>query len=391
MPRQLTITPTPFKSSFLAIPPSPFSPLLPITPAAKIAQQQPKPSSTRTAHIKASADLQPPPPEPLHWLWQCHKCNRVYKLGVTRRCLDDGHFFCAGTTVVKRTKRNGYKRTVRHAACASEFDYQGWKGWGVWRRGVVERVEAAERLVAMEEGLDSDESTSDSEEEEKNWFGSAWIRKSSTAKYWEKPKPLRLRKDCWNRCDYPSECRWGKQFGVQTPVVPQTILPSTPVEKGDVTPLPAPTTEKEKKPATTFEDILIDITDPLSVDYLAPLSPTNSHSPEVRRVTEGETKMTSPYDLVQSAKRRKRKSSGAMPLVPSPLALNPPSPEEEETPKNINLTQSLDDLELDLMCHGRKKDTIGDLSVLQRKADELIASWKSAKTKFSSASSSGAL
>lgn len=80
-----------------------------------------------------------------------------------------------------------------------------------------------------------------------------------------------------------------------------------------------------------------------------------------------------------------------MPLVPSPLALNPPSPEEEEAPKNQNLSQSLDDLELDLMCHGRKKDTIGDLSVLQRKADELIASWKSAKTKFSSASSSGAL
>jgi hypothetical protein len=29
---------------------------------------------------------------------------------------------------------------------------------------------------------------------------------------------VRLSKDCWNTCDYPSECRWGKKFGVHTPV-----------------------------------------------------------------------------------------------------------------------------------------------------------------------------
>lgn len=28
-------------------------------------------------------------------------------------------------------------------------------------------------------------------------------------------------KDCWNTCDYPSECRWGKKYGVQTPVEPE--------------------------------------------------------------------------------------------------------------------------------------------------------------------------
>jgi len=26
-----------------------------------------------------------------------------------------------------------------------------------------------------------------------------------------------LKKDCWNICDYPSECRWGKKFGIHTP------------------------------------------------------------------------------------------------------------------------------------------------------------------------------
>jgi hypothetical protein len=25
-------------------------------------------------------------------------------------------------------------------------------------------------------------------------------------------------KDCWNKCDYPSECRWGKKIGIHTPV-----------------------------------------------------------------------------------------------------------------------------------------------------------------------------
>ena len=47
------------------------------------------------------------------------------------------------------------------------------------------------------------------------------------------------KKDCWNTCDYPSECRWGKKFGVHTPVdvecpilEAQTTLPalSAPVE-----------------------------------------------------------------------------------------------------------------------------------------------------------------
>ena len=24
-------------------------------------------------------------------------------------------------------------------------------------------------------------------------------------------------KDCWHACDYPSECRWAKRFGLQMP------------------------------------------------------------------------------------------------------------------------------------------------------------------------------
>jgi len=40
------------------------------------------------------------------------------------------------------------------------------------------------------------------------------------------------KKDCWNTCDYPSECRWGKQYGVHTPVVvsapPPPLIPLLP-------------------------------------------------------------------------------------------------------------------------------------------------------------------
>lgn len=59
----------------------------------------------------------------------------------------------------RRRGGSGKARAVvkRHAPCASEFDYQGWSGWGKWRRAEGGRREG---------------------------------------------------KDCWWCCDYPSECRW---------------------------------------------------------------------------------------------------------------------------------------------------------------------------------------
>ncbi|ORY16030.1 hypothetical protein BCR34DRAFT_558039 [Clohesyomyces aquaticus] len=45
------------------------------------------------------------------------------------------------------------------------------------------------------------------------------------------PGPI-PKKDCWNTCDYPSECRWGRQFGVHTsppppPLSQPSLQPST--------------------------------------------------------------------------------------------------------------------------------------------------------------------
>lgn len=35
------------------------------------------------------------PPSPLTWTWRCHLCYTTYRLGTTRRCLLDGHYFCS--------------------------------------------------------------------------------------------------------------------------------------------------------------------------------------------------------------------------------------------------------------------------------------------------------
>ena len=67
----------------------------------------------------------------------------------------------------KRSKNENLKAVVkRHNPCASEFDYQGWSGWGEWRR-----EEQKERC--KEDG----------------------------------------KRDCWRCCNFPSECRWGSHIG----------------------------------------------------------------------------------------------------------------------------------------------------------------------------------
>ncbi|CZT25748.1 uncharacterized protein RCC_11417 [Ramularia collo-cygni] len=327
MRRQLTITPTPYKSSHLAIPPTPFSPKLPITPPAGPYRQARLVDRSR---LKASAQLVPPPCDPLRWLWQCHKCNRVYQLAVTRRCLDDGHMFCAGTTVVKRSKKNGYKKTIRHQACASEFDYQGWKAWGVWRRALAEQIEAADLQLATEaesQGLHSPTVPSEGQ-----WLNGRWLQSLKPTKDFGK-------KNCSERCDYPSECRWGKQYGVHTPVKPTLVVPSSPP--------PAAQPEKDTEPAipTTFDEILLveeSIVDPASPDYLEPLSTAPSQSQKGN--TESETRRVSMDELLDSVKRRKRRSSG---LLPSPLGANPPD-KEVDSPATRSLQKALDDFELDM-------------------------------------------
>ncbi|KAF1916320.1 hypothetical protein BDU57DRAFT_496837 [Ampelomyces quisqualis] len=168
----LSIHSTPFKPTYLSIPPSPFTPLTPL-PQSK---PSPPPSTATTIHQTTSA----PSPQ-LSWMWQCHHCLRTYPLAATRRCLDDGHAFCSGTTKLKTWRAPLSKRTKRHKACASEFDYSGWKAFGRWRRG----GQGTRAKKARNSNVDG------------------------------------AKKNCWNHCDYPSECRWGTRFGVHTPLSPE--------------------------------------------------------------------------------------------------------------------------------------------------------------------------
>ncbi|KAI1456512.1 hypothetical protein F4805DRAFT_226179 [Annulohypoxylon moriforme] len=84
-----------------------------------------------------------PPRQPYAWLWQCHSCSTVYRIGCTRRCLVCSHEYCvsAGPPKVKR----GKKRRRNSGMCASEFDYSGWAEWGAWRRKVL-GLEVAGRM-----------------------------------------------------------------------------------------------------------------------------------------------------------------------------------------------------------------------------------------------------
>ncbi|KAH0536919.1 hypothetical protein FGG08_006257 [Glutinoglossum americanum] len=100
----------------------------------------------------------------MHWIWTCHRCNATYPLGVTRRCLNDGHYFC------QRIPKIGRSGRVRHyKSCRNEFDFTGWSLRAEWRR---------DRYP---------DNCADREQ-----------------------------RDCSNFCDYPSHCRWGDVADVKS-------------------------------------------------------------------------------------------------------------------------------------------------------------------------------
>ncbi|KAF7506576.1 hypothetical protein GJ744_011613 [Endocarpon pusillum] len=94
------------------------------------------PNETSIAGAPKSTHLPPEPVKPLAWIWQCHLCRTRYPLGVTRRCLHDGHFYCSG-----ETDRPNLKKKKRGQSCSSEFDYIGWRELGEWKRKVLGNLE----------------------------------------------------------------------------------------------------------------------------------------------------------------------------------------------------------------------------------------------------------
>ena len=161
---------------FLSGPSSPQSPISPITShprffPSQITRSLSSPSSTSSGDTEMT---DPPPMEPMPWVWCCHLCSSHFPLGATRRCLHDGHHFCGGTTYNKKTGR-----VRRHRSCQSEFDYRSWVQWGNWRR------EQSHDLPAIPG-----------------------------------------HKDCGTHCDFPSECRFAKKRVVANRSLERTITQS---------------------------------------------------------------------------------------------------------------------------------------------------------------------
>ena len=114
-------------------PTSPFSSSLSPFDPAKLFSSLSAPLSPRGAAPTNKA--LPPPSDPLAWVWQCHLCRSRWALGVTRRCLVDGHLYCSG-----ETSQPNLKKKKKGQSCSSEFDYVGWKDWSAWKRDALKTM-----------------------------------------------------------------------------------------------------------------------------------------------------------------------------------------------------------------------------------------------------------
>lgn len=117
-------------STLLSPSPSNRSSMMPITPPARLHLRNILPLTP-----DGMPTPPPPPRKPYPWLWQCHSCNTIYRIGCTRRCLVCDHEYCVSTTT--QQTRRGKKRRRSNSTCPSEFDYGGWEEWGAWRRKVL--------------------------------------------------------------------------------------------------------------------------------------------------------------------------------------------------------------------------------------------------------------
>jgi hypothetical protein len=127
-----------------------------------IAMDVDSPPFENNTHAKNA--LPPKPRTPLPWAWRCHRCGRRYNLGVTRRCLYDGHYFCPGQG--KHHSRSG-------------FDFEGWATMNEWRREVRELKDKVKKKK--------------NKQERSSWRMQLWV-------------PLVKDYDCLEDCDYPGAC-----------------------------------------------------------------------------------------------------------------------------------------------------------------------------------------
>ncbi|OTB08916.1 hypothetical protein M426DRAFT_129187 [Hypoxylon sp. CI-4A] len=208
---------------------------LPMTPPARLHLRNILPTSP------AGMPTPPPPPrQPYPWLWQCHSCSTVWRLGCTRRCLICAHEYCVSSNPPKTRRGKGRRRG--NAMCASEFDYNGWAEWGAWRRKVL-GLETADGLE----------------------------RKKRERAFAERSH------NCVVDCDFPSECHH-ERYRLHTEALQQQQLESLLGEADSPTLVASgPTSHEDDLPLNKALDIEDDEDEDAEQD--SPTSPTSPRSP----------------------------------------------------------------------------------------------------------------
>ncbi|KAJ4320316.1 hypothetical protein N0V84_005917 [Fusarium piperis] len=187
----------------------------------------------------------PPPTPPFNspalWHWRCQGCNTVYKLSVTRRCLE-----CTETTYVgkSRSPPNARRRRIRryNRIPLGAFDYEYWTTYNDWRR--------------FRSAYDKDPSGW-KHRTGKELNGSVGRERRGLMQQLERKRRIEITKErrsrfikatysCDKDCDYPSQChqeRWAAYMrmssGLKCPggQVVGTLLPPSEEEDEPKSPL----------------------------------------------------------------------------------------------------------------------------------------------------------
>ncbi|KAI4241271.1 MAG: hypothetical protein L6R40_004687 [Gallowayella cf. fulva] len=229
----LVLDSAPFRPSLLRNDYTPRSPASPLQSVAKrvcytSSTELSDSSSASSSSIHSSPSL--PPRSPEKWIWQCHECRTGYQIGITRRCLLDGHELCYGQPVQKRSKKG--KKKVR--SCQSQFDYIGWQEWGAWKRTQLGH---------------------------------------------NGPTNGNGERNCSDLCDWPSQCRWSRQQSEQAEQAEQTCTNHVPEAAALRAPesVTTPTIEESATDTPTSSDSLISkigtATQKLTSQWTSMLSP----------------------------------------------------------------------------------------------------------------------
>jgi hypothetical protein len=118
------------------------------------------------------------------------------------------------------------------------------------------------------------------------------------------------KKDCWNTCDYPSECRWGRRFGIHTPLTdtfptaePTTPTPPSPTLQNPIEGILAPSTSSESDKPDIWTSLIASAKRRKSIPPSSPLSTSETNSDSVGSIAT---------DMLKNLMKRKTARRGGL-------------------------------------------------------------------------------